>query len=504
MMNSGGSLPATGVRSLRVAVFNMEIAGTVNPLLPVIGELVSKGCEVHYYLSKPGLMKEVEKASGAKATFFDDLFGRWGELLEEDADWLQANGFSAEVAAELKSELSQGEIPQKMLYYSLPSGICLARRLTKLWSSGDEDWCPELVLYNVMLLYPFLAASKLSIPAASFSTYPGPGVAMHLYCIPEDEREAWDAALALHRGVALANGIAKSEFGVDVTGTQLACRHFSNDLNLIFSIPALGSLVQEYQQKLLDDSTFLWVGDTGSVKHRLSDGSAAAGEKLGSQSLGGNKDEAPWVTPSGTKVLLVSLGTLTVDMRWDATEHRSSKGLITGRAFCERLWRELLSKFGNRSNLRVIIAVGPRAEAQKYLETIPSNFVALPYFDQIQALGHADAFITHGGANSVKEAVLAGVPMIVTPFCVDQPQNGAAVERAKAGVCFPDLMATPEGEIAAAVEAAIWGSSGQEQRVQCKELAAALERAGGAEAAAGACLALMARRNVMQAATAGA
>ena len=31
------------------------------------------------------------------------------------------------------------------------------------------------VLYNVMLLHPYLAACKIGVPGVSFSTYPGPG-----------------------------------------------------------------------------------------------------------------------------------------------------------------------------------------------------------------------------------------------------------------------------------------------------------------------------------------
>ena len=34
------------------------------------------------------------------------------------------------------------------------------------------------VLYNCMLLHPYLAARKLGIPTCSFSTYPGPGRAL--------------------------------------------------------------------------------------------------------------------------------------------------------------------------------------------------------------------------------------------------------------------------------------------------------------------------------------
>jgi UDP:flavonoid glycosyltransferase YjiC (YdhE family) len=40
----------------------------------------------------------------------------------------------------------------------------------------------------------------------------------------------------------------------------------------------------------------------------------------------------------------------------------------------------------------------------------------------------ADVFITHGGMNSISEALVYEVPMIVIPFMSDQPVNARQVE----------------------------------------------------------------------------
>ncbi|CAJ1358838.1 unnamed protein product [Effrenium voratum] len=237
----------------RVAVFNMEIVGTVNPVLPVVAELVKQGCDVRYYLSKDTFAKDVADL-GANVYKFDDFFPRWAELLEskEEAAWLSAH------YPEGVPEPSASGVPMRMLYYSLPAGVCLGRRLLETWSS----WRPEIVLYNCMLLHPYLAARKLGIPTCSFSTYPGPGTPMHLYALKPQEREAFDQSLAQSPGLRPANEIAKEFFGVDVFESQLLCRFFSPDRNLVFSIPELQGVVEKHQEKRLVSSSFRWVGST--------------------------------------------------------------------------------------------------------------------------------------------------------------------------------------------------------------------------------------------------
>jgi MGT family glycosyltransferase len=71
-------------------------------------------------------------------------------------------------------------------------------------------------------------------------------------------------------------------------------------------------------------------------------------------------------------------------------------------------------------NIHVILSVGKRIDMGA-LGDIPENFMVLPFVSQLQVLQEADLFITHGGMNSVNEALYYGVPLLVIPMSADQP-----------------------------------------------------------------------------------
>lgn len=63
------------------------------------------------------------------------------------------------------------------------------------------------------------------------------------------------------------------------------------------------------------------------------------------------------------------------------------------------------------------------------LKHLPSNIHIYTSVPQTEVLKIADVFVTHGGMNSVSEAMVCGVPMVVIPFASDQPVNAECVER---------------------------------------------------------------------------
>lgn len=82
------------------------------------------------------------------------------------------------------------------------------------------------------------------------------------------------------------------------------------------------------------------------------------------------------------------------------------------------------------------------------LGTIPQNFIVRPFVPQLEILKRADAFITHGGMNSVHEGLYYGVPEVVVPHQFEQKMNAMRVAETGAGVMLgngsPDVRVTPE------------------------------------------------------------
>ena len=80
--------------------------------------------------------------------------------------------------------------------------------------------------------------------------------------------------------------------------------------------------------------------------------------------------------------------------------------------------------------------------------------LATPYAPQLALLPRAAAMVTHGGANSVMEALSSGVPLLVTPICNDQPHNARFVEQSGAGIAL-DLQSASVAERRAALRALV-------------------------------------------------
>ncbi len=67
------------------------------------------------------------------------------------------------------------------------------------------------------------------------------------------------------------------------------------------------------------------------------------------------------------------------------------------------------------------------------LGPIPDGWLVRDYLPQVRLLSAARLAVTHGGNNSVTEAIGQGVPLLVLPFSTDQFAGAAAIERTGLG-----------------------------------------------------------------------
>ena len=96
----------------------------------------------------------------------------------------------------------------------------------------------------------------------------------------------------------------------------------------------------------------------------------------------------------------------------------------------DRFFRTCMEAFGGEP-VTVVLSVGNYNISK--LGSIPENFVVKSRVPQIALLKQADLFISHGGMNSVSEAMASGVPMVIIPFVSDQPVNAGQAARLDLG-----------------------------------------------------------------------
>ncbi|HIS56860.1 MAG TPA: glycosyl transferase [Candidatus Fimimorpha excrementavium] len=123
-----------------------------------------------------------------------------------------------------------------------------------------------------------------------------------------------------------------------------------------------------------------------------------------------------------TPIIYISLGTL----------------LNTSAAF----FRKCIDAFRDES-VSVIISLGKTVKKEQ-LGEIPANIFIYPFVPQLKILKRASLFITHGGMNSVNEALYYGTPMLVIPVGNDQPRVAQQIEDLHLGRYLKKKPLTPD------------------------------------------------------------
>ena len=86
-------------------------------------------------------------------------------------------------------------------------------------------------------------------------------------------------------------------------------------------------------------------------------------------------------------------------------------------------------------NVEVLVAAGSSYNKLK-LKISKPNIRIEKFVPQLNVLKHTDVFITHGGKNSINEALKFGVPMLFFPAGGEQEYNANLIEYLKVGINF--------------------------------------------------------------------
>ncbi|CAE8621855.1 unnamed protein product [Polarella glacialis] len=266
------------------------------------------------------------------------------------------------------------------------------------------------------------------------------------------------------------------------------------------------------QIRLFGDFPFRCVGVMADEKVRIEHaGCGSERPKWGSDySKASSSDEVlerlREARASGKRIVFVSLGTVATGRLWtlplghtaagtannDAGRPEGARGLseYTGKELCQHVYRSCFEALGGDPNIFALLATGLCDDAlEGLLHPVPSNFLVQATVPQLEVLKLCDAFVTHGGANSMHEALSFGVPLAVVPIFGDQPFNADSVARCGAGVSFRNPLRTLDSSsLRSAVQSLLQLETGNPYRSAALEVSKQLADAGGATAAAKAVL----------------
>lgn len=141
-----------------------------------------------------------------------------------------------------------------------------------------------------------------------------------------------------------------------------------------------------------------------------------------------------------------------------------------------KLWRAL-ARACREAGTALVLAHGGRLSAAE-AESLDVHHAAafLPYRSVMK---HAALVITHGGSNTVLDALACGVPLLVRPVGFDQPGNLSRVRHHGLGEELASLRRPRV--LTAQIRRAV---DDEAMHARCREVAAALANAGGAQRAA--------------------
>ena len=129
------------------------------------------------------------------------------------------------------------------------------------------------------------------------------------------------------------------------------------------------------------------------------------------------------------------------------------------------------------ARVRVIVSMGPQHDQLR----LADNMAGAEFLPQVSVLPHVDAVITHGGNNTVTEALWFGKPMVVLPLFWDQYDNAQRLHETGFGLRLDTYGHAPE-ELTGALDTLLADRALHERLAR---VSAGLQAAPGTAVAAG-------------------
>ena len=450
----------TNQKMTKFACCVFDAAGHTNPLLALTSELCERGHHVLFVLASPMMVGAIKKS---KAKFTEGPAEEGGSYSFETL-WTEED--LARFAGP-REDIMKGAIPEtddqtedqlsfpNFFLYSWAKGVETMDAYKRIAKSVDA------FIADPIMMNPSVVALMEGKPLISTVTFP------QFACVPsligiEDEEEQRAKMEMLERAVHESSDKLRKDFypgfnffknfvssaGMLPTGLNLCTgvKEFDKDL------PAL-------LQRMMGEEAKDSMHYVGPMVLSEEDGHISQAPKSDGTVEGAAEDAFPmdrieqWKA-EGRKVIYASFGTVASNMVWNWEEadsgewyapHKCLGARQSGKVYCTHLFTQLMEAFGGTRDVAVVLSSGPHFD-ECGLE-VPENFLVRPSVPQVEVLEHVDAFVSHGGANSLFESIAAAVPLLILPHFGDQHANGKMVVDLDIGLYHDDPVAEVTAEV---------------------------------------------------------
>lgn len=369
----------TAVKAKEIAFFAPPFRGHINRHLDLAKDYIKKGDQVTFYLS----------------SYKDHPLN------------LQAKKDIALIGAKL-APLSDHfpDMPKKAPAFRVP---IKAKALYLPAYENMKKNQPDLIITDVLALEGRLLGKKFKIHTISLiPQFLGPSK----YDVTKEVAEDRDVMEAFHYLAENTPFELSEDFSI-----ALSLYLTPGDEYYILSNEKLQETIDFRANRVLNGAKITFIGPRASSIEEPTQETKALEEDLKHQKEKNNK-----------KIIYVSFGTMVSGPLYNRVNE--------GKEFVDRIMGHLIESATKNSNNYYVFSLGKTQFKHFEGKPIANNVALFPQVDQLMVLKYADLFITHGGANSVNEAITANVPMIVIPFFDDQHFTAMAVKKAQYGTSF--------------------------------------------------------------------